>query len=123
MFPATRLFEHPCTHLFCTNTHVADCFVCGCVFDSATGVRIAKSIAPSIYGHDNIKMALALALFGGVEKQPTDSHRCAMHARRSLWPHGFWDRQPTAFRVLAANMASRRSVTTTLRCCMACRHM
>lgn len=40
------------------------------------GVRIAKSIAPSIYGHDNIKMALALALFGGVEKQPTDSHRC-----------------------------------------------
>jgi hypothetical protein len=39
-------------------------------------VRIAKSIAPSIYGHDNIKMALALALFGGVEKQPSDSHRC-----------------------------------------------
>lgn len=39
------------------------------------GVRIAKSIAPSIYGHDNIKMALALALFGGVEKQPSDSHR------------------------------------------------
>lgn len=42
----------------------------------ATDVRIAKSIAPSIYGHDNIKMALALALFGGVEKQPSDSHRC-----------------------------------------------
>jgi len=42
---------------------------------AASGVRIAKSIAPSIYGHDNIKMALALALFGGVEKQPSDSHR------------------------------------------------
>lgn len=41
----------------------------------AAGTRIAKSIAPSIYGHDNIKMALALALFGGVEKQPSDSHR------------------------------------------------
>ena len=45
------------------------------------GVRIAKSIAPSIYGHDNIKMALALALFGGVEKQPSDSHRCERTVR------------------------------------------
>lgn len=43
--------------------------------DPRISVRIAKSIAPSIYGHDNIKMALALALFGGVEKQPSDSHR------------------------------------------------
>lgn len=51
-----------------------------------TGVRIAKSIAPSIYGHDNIKMALALALFGGVEKQPTDSHRCVFAgAGRAFW--------------------------------------
>eukprot|EP00878_Enallax_costatus_P021729 GHUV01023020.1.p1 GENE.GHUV01023020.1~~GHUV01023020.1.p1 ORF type:complete len:754 (+),score=252.85 GHUV01023020.1:214-2475(+) len=43
--------------------------------DARIGVKITKSIAPSIYGHDSIKMALALALFSGVEKQPTDSHR------------------------------------------------
>lgn len=37
--------------------------------------RICKSIAPSIYGHRNIKTAIALALFGGQEKHPSGSHR------------------------------------------------
>jgi len=32
---------------------------------SAAGERIVKSIAPSIYGHQNIKQGIALALFGG----------------------------------------------------------
>ncbi|CAG9463626.1 unnamed protein product [Pedinophyceae sp. YPF-701] len=36
--------------------------------DPRVGLRIARSIAPSIFGHENIKMALALALFGGEEK-------------------------------------------------------
>lgn len=34
--------------------------------------RIANSIAPSIYGHDEIKKAIALQLFGGVKKGRED---------------------------------------------------
>ncbi|KAI3648935.1 hypothetical protein MP228_006789 [Amoeboaphelidium protococcarum] len=37
--------------------------------------RIVKSIAPSIYGHDNIKRAIALSLFGGVAKDIQGKHR------------------------------------------------
>ena len=39
------------------------------------GERVCKSIAPSIYGHLNIKTGIALALFGGQEKHPSGSHR------------------------------------------------
>ncbi|TIC30661.1 MCM-domain-containing protein [Wallemia mellicola] len=37
--------------------------------------RIIKSIAPSIYGHDDIKTAVALSLFGGVSKDINRKHR------------------------------------------------
>ena len=37
--------------------------------------RIIKSIAPSIYGHEDIKTALALSLFGGVSKDIKRKHR------------------------------------------------
>ena len=37
--------------------------------------RIIKSIAPSIYGHENIKRAITLAMFGGQEKHTANSHR------------------------------------------------
>ncbi|KAJ3033682.1 MCM DNA helicase complex subunit [Rhizophlyctis rosea] len=37
--------------------------------------RIIKSIAPSIYGHEDMKTALALAMFGGVFKNPQGKHR------------------------------------------------
>ncbi|RDB25014.1 DNA replication licensing factor mcm2 [Hypsizygus marmoreus] len=37
--------------------------------------RIVKSIAPSIYGHEDIKTAIALSLFGGVSKDINHKHR------------------------------------------------
>lgn len=37
--------------------------------------RILASIAPSIFGHANIKLALALALFGGQSKEVGQRHR------------------------------------------------
>ncbi|PIA40645.1 hypothetical protein AQUCO_02400011v1 [Aquilegia coerulea] len=43
--------------------------------DPRIGERIIKSIAPSIYGHEDIKTALALAMFGGQEKNVQGKHR------------------------------------------------
>ncbi len=37
--------------------------------------QIVKSIAPSIFGHEDVKTAVALALFGGVPKNPLNKHR------------------------------------------------
>ena len=37
--------------------------------------QIIKSIAPSIYGHEDIKTALTLAIFGGQEKNVEGKHR------------------------------------------------
>ncbi|ODN83499.1 hypothetical protein L202_01633 [Cryptococcus amylolentus CBS 6039] len=43
--------------------------------DDRIAKRIVKSIAPSIYGHDDIKTAIALSLFGGVPKDINRKHR------------------------------------------------
>lgn len=37
--------------------------------------RIVASIGPSIYGHGDVKRAIALSLFGGEPKNPGDKHR------------------------------------------------
>ncbi|TYH83491.1 hypothetical protein ES332_D02G135700v1 [Gossypium tomentosum] len=43
--------------------------------DPQIGERIIKSIAPSIYGHEDKKTAIALAMFGGQEKNVEGKHR------------------------------------------------
>lgn len=37
--------------------------------------RIVRSIAPSIYGHETVKLAIAMAMFGGREKNINAKHR------------------------------------------------
>lgn len=43
--------------------------------DEKIAERIAHSVAPSIYGHDYIKQALALTMVGGVAKNPGGKHK------------------------------------------------
>jgi DNA replication licensing factor MCM2 len=43
--------------------------------DPRIGERIIKCIASSIYGHEGLKTALALAMFGGQEKNVEGKHR------------------------------------------------
>uniref|UniRef100_A0A8C2IWW2 DNA replication licensing factor MCM2 n=1 Tax=Cyprinus carpio TaxID=7962 RepID=A0A8C2IWW2_CYPCA len=43
--------------------------------DERIGERIFASIGPSIYGHEDIKRGLALALFGGEAKNPGGKHK------------------------------------------------
>merc|ERR1719361_3186482 len=43
--------------------------------DERIGERIIASIAPSVFGHEDIKRGLALALFGGCSKNPGGKHK------------------------------------------------
>jgi DNA replication licensing factor MCM2 len=43
--------------------------------DPTIGERIIKSIAPSIYGNEHVKLAVAMSMFGGREKDVAGKHR------------------------------------------------
>ena len=43
--------------------------------DERIGERIVASMGPSIFGHEDIKRALALSLFGGQAKDKSDKHK------------------------------------------------
>lgn len=43
--------------------------------DPQLAQKLIRSIAPSIYGHDDIKTPLALSMFGGVPKDVNGKHR------------------------------------------------
>ncbi|CAE7186886.1 unnamed protein product [Symbiodinium sp. KB8] len=43
--------------------------------DPAIGQRIVRSIAPSIFGNEHAKLAVALAMFGGRQKDVSGKHR------------------------------------------------
>ncbi|XP_067683029.1 DNA replication licensing factor mcm2-like [Haliotis asinina] len=43
--------------------------------DERIGERIFASMAPSVYGHEEIKRAIALAIFGGEPKNPGGKHK------------------------------------------------
>ena len=52
--------------------------------DERIGERIIASVAPSVYGHDDIKRALALALFGGQPKDKQQKHRVRVRLTHKL---------------------------------------
>lgn len=43
--------------------------------DPRIGEKIVRSIAPSIFGHDDVKIAMAMALFGGKAKEVRSQQR------------------------------------------------
>ena len=46
--------------------------------DERVAERVFASIAPSIYGHEDIKRAVALSMFGGEPKNPGRTEVCAL---------------------------------------------
>jgi MCM P-loop domain len=48
--------------------------------------NITRSIAPGVHGHEDVKRAIALMLFGGVHKQTSEVLLQCLLKRCTLWP-------------------------------------
>jgi len=45
---------------------------------------LTKSISPQVYGHDDVKRAVLLMLFGGVHKETKEVIHCSLHADKGV---------------------------------------
>ena len=52
--------------------------------------HLLQSIAPSIYGHENIKESILYLLFGGVNKELPDVRIRGGHKRPTCRRPGYW---------------------------------
>lgn len=79
--------------------------------------RIVKSIAPSIHGHENIKEALALAMFGGQRKVREESIPSLFRCQRHGTPRMGISAAPSAVHgpLLAQNSQARLSACCPLK--------
>ncbi|CAD6194709.1 unnamed protein product [Caenorhabditis auriculariae] len=78
--------------------------------DPNVGARIFASIAPSIYGHEDVKKAIALALFRGEPKNPGEKHR--LRGDINVLLCGDPGKAKSQFLRYAAHIAPRAVLTT-----------
>lgn len=72
---ANHLVVKDCKHIVQSLTDDDKNTIVKMAKDPRIAERIIASIAPSIFGHDYIKRALALSLFGGEPKNPGQKHK------------------------------------------------
>lgn len=80
--------------------------------DTQIAERIYASICPTIYGHDDVKQGIALALFRGEEKNPGDKHKIRgnlcfkLMKETNLWDEGS-DRGQTGMDVAPPTLSGK----------------
>ena len=52
--------------------------------------KIVRSLAPTVYGHDEIKRGVLLMLLGGVQKETHEGIRCGLGCTDVLAVYALW---------------------------------